>query len=62
MTLLEALKTGRPMRRKEYAKMYRNGASIWLVLDEGGEWFEGGTYAPPPSRADLLADDWEVLP
>lgn len=49
MNLIEALKTGRPCRRKSKPdKIY-----ILFVFQEG---------TPPFSWADLLADDWETLP
>ena len=61
MTFIEALKTGRPMRRASWWNCC--AGDRWLVLDAEGQWsWRGGGEASPPLRADLLADDWEVAP
>ena len=61
MNLIEALKTGKPIRRK--------GRSTW---SKGGVGWHNGpnAYFDPEfyltdvgaDRADILADDWEVKP
>lgn len=67
MTFLDAVRTGKQMRRAGWwlgdraAKRYM--ADRWLVLSCDGIWtWRDGSSASPPTRADLLRDDWEVAP
>lgn len=63
MTFLEALKTGRPMRRKSWWGGSRGGGGgdRWLLMTRGGYWlWPDGEEASPPLRKDYMADDWEV--
>lgn len=61
MTFLEALRADRPMRRTSWWQ--DQVGSRWLILDAEGEWWWfGGEAAKPPTRADMLGDDWKVLP
>lgn len=64
MTFLEALATGRPMRRKAWWKHMPGGpGDRWLVMDDDGEWtWQDGSPANPPMRPEYLCDDWEVAP
>ena len=53
MTLQEAIKTGKPFRRK--------GWNYWLVLDVANYITRAGTYLNAEFKAeDILADDWEI--
>lgn len=67
MTFLEALKTGRPMRRKTSL----NWSNPWLTLGYNGpndtcgtpQWREiASGQAVGLHRYDYTADDWEVMP
>lgn len=59
MRFLEALKTGRPMRRKSWWR--GQGGERWLVMETEGTWsWRGGDAANPPGRGDYFADDWEI--
>lgn len=61
MTFIEALKTGRPMRRESWWR--GDGGARWLVLEAEDGWsWVGGGHANPPTRRDLLAEDWQVTP
>ena len=67
MTFVEAIKTGRPMRRRHVTF----SLDLWLALGYEGansttgtpRWREVATGRPSGLRsADYLADDWEVMP
>lgn len=61
MTFLEALRTGKPLRRSSWWN--GQGRDRWLRLDAEGEWtWSDGKPANPATRSDLLASDWEVAP
>ena len=54
MTIIEAVKTGKPFRRRGRVEYY-------LIDDHGLRPFDGRPYGYIPlGEADLLADDWEV--
>jgi len=53
MTFAAALKSGRPMRRP---------GDFWIELDDSNRWrLHGSLSIVVLSRADYLANDWEVL-
>jgi hypothetical protein len=61
VTFVDALATGRPMRRRSWWR--GDAGDRWLILDADGVWtWRGGGPANPPNRGDLLADDWEATP
>lgn len=67
MTLTEALKTGRPIRRRTRAFWHRYSDFMGDMTDyicdpTADQWMDPNYFIDTirPDREDLLADDWEV--
>lgn len=68
MTLIEAIKSGRPFRRKSWPKGWRceyttafdskSLPDFWILHDDGE--FPSHLFAGTGKRETLLADDWEI--
>lgn len=63
MTFIDAVKTGRPMRRKSNTITF-SGPWLYLGLEEEGpRWREIKTGVTTGLHAyDYIAEDWEVMP
>lgn len=59
MTIQEAIKSGRPFKRKDYEWMLFHGDRVWLTL-ANTHWIQTKTPIGSFVIEDILANDWEI--